>query len=70
MKEFKSPKIIIYKNVDKLVSILEKYVDDCSISYEDLAMKILDKFNIPYGKKTELEPFQNNIIYTIREEGK
>ena len=60
-KIFKQPKIIIYENVDKIVNILEKNIDDYHGNLEDIAMEILDKFNISYGKKTELEPFQNNL---------
>ena len=63
LKNYKleNPKIIIYENVDKIVSILERNVSEYDGSLEALAMKILDKFNMSYGKRTELEPFQNNI---------
>ena len=67
MKEFKSPKIVIYENVDKAVSILERYMDD---DVEEVAKEILDAFKIPYGKRTEIGLFQDDVYMLISQDKK
>ena len=55
MKEFKSPKIIIYKNVDKLVSILENFLSQ--------GRQVIDKLLLIYYYKGTMK---NIKIYTCK----
>ena len=56
-KILEQPKIIIYENVEKVNNVLEYW----GIDEHGLAIEILQELNIPLGKKTEVEPFQNNV---------
>jgi len=61
----KQPKIIIYENVEKAGNILLDYFGMGGDMYcediPDAVTEILKAFNIPLGKKIEIEPFENNI---------
>lgn len=61
-KILESPKIIIYENVEKVNAIIDSYTGtEDVVDFDDMAKEILDEFNIPYGKQTVVELFENNV---------
>jgi hypothetical protein len=61
------PKIIVYENVEKLRKLFEGYYKG---EYDqDFLIKVLSEFDIPKGKKTVIELFQNNV-QAVLEDGK
>jgi hypothetical protein len=66
-KILENPKVIVYENVEKLRKLFEDYYED---EYdENFLIKILNEFDIPLGKKTVIELFENNV-QAILEDGK
>jgi hypothetical protein len=64
-KILEQPKIIVYENVEKITDILNEYDGmDMTDSYL-AAEQILQAFNIPLGKRTELKMFENNVQATL-----
>ena len=59
--KLKNSKITIYKNIERIENILEKYFEPEGCIIRVMAMAILDEFNIPYGRRTEIKPFQDNV---------
>ena len=66
-KILKQPKITIYKNIERLRALFEGYYED--VYDDDFLIKVLNEFDIPKGKKTVIELFDNNI-QAILEDGK
>ena len=64
-RKLKQPKIIIYENVEKASNILLQYFGmGGDMDTEDIpsaVTEILKAFDIPLGKKTEIELFENNV---------
>ena len=61
-KILESPKIIVYENVKKINDIIDSYAGTEDVAnFDDMAKEILDAFNIPYGKQTVVELFENNV---------
>lgn len=68
-KIFKNPEVTIYKNVERIENILEKYIEPEGLRATAIATDILDEFKISYGKKTEVKLFDNNM-QAVLEDGK
>ena len=66
-KILKQPKLTIYENVEKLKRLFEGYYED--IYDDDFLIKVLNEFDIPKGKKTIIELFDNNM-QAVLEKGK
>jgi endonuclease III-like uncharacterized protein len=67
-KYYQSSKIITFENVEKVKGILMEtlpsvvaYCCDYGGVFDKVAIKILEEFNIPLGKKEVFKPFQENV---------
>ena len=66
-RKLQNPKILVYKNVEKITPILNNYMDENES--EEVAKQILKELGIPLGEVTEISPFRDDIVAFL-EDGK
>ena len=55
------PKAIIYENVERVRKHIGEYLVSDEMDLDEMAKNILNELKIPYGKKTEINLFENNV---------